>query len=373
MILTWETTLPTAEEPGTGTIGVGSLASLRTRTRLDEPHGPADILFRDGRAVAQLSIVPATHHPATDYRALADEIARVVPTAVFDPQVAGSSQLRAYLAELRRGADAATDDLEFLLAAGAAGRKYTKWAIPLPYPRRSPADVPLPGVASPFRVSHDPQTGVVTLRIDAFLDADAIDRALAQATSPEPPLLILDLRTCPGIDLASLRALAWLIDQPTDAGLYFGPARRERLTRDPPDPADLAGVPTLDVYPTTSLADIHAALRDAGAARLIVHPREGGYRGPIAVLTARRTTSSAEAMVAALADHPRVTTLGDVTGGRPFLAREEDIGQGWSIRVAAYDYLAPGPRRIGPSGLVPDARTADATAAAMKLVPARTP
>src|SRR4051812_31597978 len=56
MILTWDSTLPSAEKPGEGTIGIGTLPAMRVRTRMTGPDRPIEAVLKDGRTVALLTL-----------------------------------------------------------------------------------------------------------------------------------------------------------------------------------------------------------------------------------------------------------------------------------------------------------------------------
>ena len=241
--LTWTSTLPTTDKPGEGTIGIGQLPALRVRTRMPSPDRPVEVLLKDGRIVALLTLGPPGSNPAptTNYNALASQVSAAIKLHVYDPDLATSSQVRGYVEDLAAGAARATDDLEFLFAAGISGRTHIKFSQPLVYRPGNPAAESTlysayPAIASPQQVSFNEKTRIATLRVDAFMQADSVDQAFEEILSKHPRGIILDLHTCAGVQIASLRGRGLIIDQPTDAGTFFGRdrARRRPCTATPP-------------------------------------------------------------------------------------------------------------------------------------------
>ncbi len=96
---------------------------------------PVEILLKDGRIVALLTLGPAhsTHGPTTNYQELAAQISTAIRSNIYDPDLATSSQVRGYADDLADGASKATDDLEFLFASAASGRAHIKFSQPLIY------------------------------------------------------------------------------------------------------------------------------------------------------------------------------------------------------------------------------------------------
>jgi hypothetical protein len=357
MILTWNSTLPTADKPGEGTIGIGSLPSFRVRTRMPGPDRPVEVVLKDGRVVALLTLGPArsaSQGSTTDYDELASRVSAEIKSNIYDPQLATSSQIRGYVSDLAAGAAKATDDLEFLFAAAISGRANIKFIQPLIYRPGDPgAEAALysayPGIANPDNVSFDEKTGIATLHVDAFVKADAVDRAFEEILAKHPRGIILDLHTCVGVEVTALRAAAWVIDKPTEAGTFFGREQRSAVLK-----GDAAGVPAVTVCDAASFAVLQETLDRRGAARVTVTPDPRGFRGPVAVLTSDRTSSSAEPLVWLLQHSGRAKVYGQSSAGRPLLSREVDVGQGWLLRIASQDFAPPVGERIGGRGIKPD-------------------
>lgn len=358
MIITWESSLPRDGAPGEGTIGIGSLSALRVATRMRSTSGPVELVYKDGRVLGLFTLTPQSQTPThADYPALADAVARDLPALMYDPAQTDSPAIRAYLQDLRAGALKAQDDLEFLFAAGAAGRANIKTGVPLILPRAGQADseslvASYNALAKPYKVDFDPKTQIATLRVDAFVEMALVDEAFAMALNPSPKALILDLGTSPGINLASLRVLSWLLDDDTDAGMWFAAGSRAEVLRDPK--AALAHAPTLTLDDDTTVSELEASLASHGRARVIVKPRATPFLGPVVLLTTKRTSASSEALACILAKRKRVYHIGETSAGRPFLSREVPAGQNWFLRANAYDYVPPDGQMISGKGLRPN-------------------
>lgn len=357
MLVTWQSTLPTDSNPGDGTIGVGSISAFRAATSMPTPDGPIEIRWKDNRLIALLTLAPTnpSNHFA-DYPALALAARDALPRYYFDPALARSRAVASYLDDLQSGAAASSDDLEFLFTAAFAARKHiARHGTPLLYPLPTPdADRLFQGKAKPpkpFRVSADSLSGISVLRIDAFVDDATTDAAITEALATSPRALILDLRTCPGIELTAFRAASSFFTSPVEAGAFFGPTDRDLWLRD-----DVSSATTLEFSTDSGGDEATTRLLTLGAARIRVQPKPDAYAGPLAVLTSRRTSSTAEALATLLVRSGRARSFGEPTAGRPLLSREVELGQGWAMRIAAFDYRPATGQRIGPKGEPPSTR-----------------
>jgi hypothetical protein len=360
-ILTWTSTLPRGESPGEGSLGPGDVKNAQARTRMTSPASPVELLSPDGRRVATLTLRPATEAdatPRTDYPALAEGVEDAMRARLFDRSLLTSSQVRGYIHQLKSNAKDSRDDIEFIFGAVVAGRANVSFALPLVFKAMDPdwktqvtslADA---GLAT-YKVTYEEPTGIATLKCEAFIDADDVDRAFRQVLAFHPKSLLIDLRGCPGVTLASLRLASWVIDQPQDAGTFFGPTMRDAAK------AGHAGeFPRLELNSASSVEEIEHHLDTRGGARIVIAPEPDHFTGPVAVLTSRKTTTSAESLVWALkgatasppvaaasrADappSPRIRLFGQPTAGRPTLSRPIDIGQGWVAWLPALDYTPP--------------------------------
>lgn len=357
MILTWESGVPRGDAPGEGTIGVGSLESLRARTRVTSQGAPVEVRWRDGRLIGLVDLKPLAASPSfADYPALVAKAREEFPRHYFDPELAQSRQVRSYFEDLGSVADKANDDVEFLFGAVFAGRKnIARYGTPLVFPKEVPeSDALFAGKADspkPYAISGDLALETVTLRIDAFVDDAMVDEGFRAALSTKPKALILDLRTCPGIELSAFRAAGWLVNSPLPAGTYVGSARRRLITG-----SDERPVTEVRIGEQTSSSAFASQLATEQALHFEILPRPDGFAGPVVLLTSRRTSSTTEALIAVLAAAGRVSVVGEPTAGRPMLSREFDLGQGWAMRIAAYDFITPDGTRIGRAGVEPTLR-----------------
>lgn len=86
-----------------------------------------------------------------------------------------------------------------------------------------------------------------------------------------------------------------------------------------------------------------------------VHPSRGhGYYGPIAVLTNRRVYSAAEDFVLAMRALPRVTTVGDTTGGGSGAPIARELPNGWVLHVPTWQIWGADGTFFEGVGLAPD-------------------
>lgn len=361
MLVTWKSTIPTPSAPGEGSIGFGSLSWLRLRTTMDYGADSFKIIFRDDRtmAIARLDRVAADGTPSprtlspTDYRALAGTITTVMPQVLYDAELGKAGETTGYLADLRNIADLAKDDIEFLTGAALSGRKHVRYAMPIMY--RQPTDdadaAVLEDVSRPYRVFRDTDTEIYTIRIDAFVTAAMVDAAFRAATATPSRGIILDLRTCAGVEIESLRAAQWLLREETPAGITFGPTTRARILA-----GDTSQLPTATLRTAADFDAARSTLRSGDALSLRVAPAERTIDGPIAILTSRRTSSTAEWLIALLKRTGRARLFGEPTAGRPYLSKETPIGQGWVFRTASYDFLPQDHPKLQGTGVIPDQR-----------------
>lgn len=344
-ILTWDSTLPAGGTPGMGTLGPGT-KSAQARTRITSPTAPIELNDPDGRHIATMTLRPAKpSEPApADYAALAAGVEDAIRARLYDASLINSGQVRGYLKKLRANAGESRDDIEMIFGAIVAGRSNVKFALPLVFKAvqgdwkaqlTSLADAGM----STIKVTFDEPSGIATVKVEAFIDAAGVDRAFEQVLSFHPRGVVLDIRGCPGITLASLRAASWVIDKPADAGTFFGSGMRA---------AALAGhageFPRMSLDSAESVETIEKYLDEHGGARIVVQPAEHHYTGPVAVLTTKKTTTSAEPlawMLRATDEDERIQTFGQATAGRPTLSRPIDIGQDWVVWLAAFDYQPP--------------------------------
>ncbi len=168
------------------------------------------------------------------------------------------------------------------------------------------------------------------------MQADAVDHAFEEILSKHPCGIILDLHTCVGVEISSLRAAAWVIDKPLDAGIFFGRDQRSTVLH-----GKTTDVPPVTVSDAASFVALQKTLDTRGSAHITVAPDPNAFRGPVAILTSNRTSSSAELPVWLLKHSGRAKVYGEATAGRPLLAREVGVGQGWVLRIASQDFATP--------------------------------
>ncbi len=409
-----------------GSIGIGSLNMLRARTRLVAPAagsgaapldlralglpdgtiGPFEILTREGRAVAALTLrrvdqsERSASREATERSVLAGRAFDAARLAWYDPIEARSEAFDAFGRDLREGAARAGDDVELLLVSVLAARKHLENLVPLLYRAqddqgRLVAEAVLPAgrrSSQPFLVTRDEARGIVTLRLDAAgFGSDPrqgvalMRRAWRTALNARPDGgLIVDLRLCAGLDEGALLMAAPLLRSGIEAGrVVAGPARGLLSDKVEPGekprrvamgearvaPARLAALDarttsvTLNAAPDQaaeaigapgSLSTIDTLASDGRVVALRIEPgaldespeRPLRFDGPVVVLVSPRT----ESMGVVLSDVMRragARVMGEPTPTRAVLWRERDAGDGWRVRVPWGEVLMVS-TRVGP-------------------------
>lgn len=372
MVLVWSSTLPADDAEGKtvqgeGTLGVGDFESLRVRTQFASADAPITVRLRDGRAVGVMKLTPAQSDTPgaarhTDYKALALRTGELLREHLFDRELLETQAFKSAWKGFTRNAGVARDDAEFLFGAITAFRANLTTSMPLLVPRASPDSTGplvdgLADLVRPHRVIHDEKTGITTLRVYAFMSSADVDEAMAEVLAHSPKGLIVDLRRCPGVTLASLRLAALLLERPADAGLVFQNRRRDvaDLPEPPSDAPVVGGVWSVDADP-----NVESALAVSGAVRLTVAPdpdASSRYAGPVVVLASKRTSASAEFLVHTLRQEGRALVVGEPTAGRPMLGREFDAGQGWTLIVPSLDHRPTMGPRLNGRGVEPDRRS----------------
>lgn len=370
MILTWESGLPSGETPASGSIGAGSLASLRLHTRVWGDGRPVEVVYKDGRTIAAIGLKRASEAKATatNYQELWHAIDRTLRENIFDPALAESSQVESFVGDVRTASLGARDDLEFLFAIGASARERIKFSMPLLYPKvTEESRAVMAGVGEvvrPYRVQRDEASGIVTLKYEVLFDAETVRAGLQEAFAGSPTGLILDVRRCAGVDECAFAIASALFEKDIDAGYYFSRSARERALKaelgvevNAPDTPESPDIPVVRVGDGGEESALSRAIDRDGLVRVRVTPGELRFAGPVAVLTSKRTAGTAESLIAALRASERVRTFGETTAGRPMISPEFDLGQGWAMRVAAADYAAPNGAKFSGKGLEPDAKS----------------
>lgn len=364
-IATWKSTIPAGDTPGEGWFGIGGIKNAGVKTRVRSSDSPVELLVRDGRRAGLLLLGPDSPDspPLRDYPALAESIAAIVQEHAFDPAAPGTSAIRSYLSQVRSSSKLARDDIEFIFGIVAAARNHVKFTMPIAFPKGDAASRrEMKGwdaaEITPLRATFDEKTRIAWLRVDAFIDAHDVDRAFEKILSFNPVGIMIDLRSSPGVTLASLRTISWIANEPIDAGMWIGSKRRKEVLEDP------SKAQRLELSSASSVEDIEHALDRAGAGRILVKPDPRAFTGRVAVLTTRRTSASAEPLAWALKSSQRARSFGQPTLGKPYLPRPYDIGQNWVYWLAAFDYRTAAGEAIPESGLKPDVELSSRESAA---------
>lgn len=369
-ILTWETSVPDKALPtvdlltlkdGEGKIGIGTLKNLRVPTVTRARDRYTEIRYRDGSLIALLSLdrQPAEDAaPATDYAEIVKSAKAAFEQHCFDRNLVASSAARGFFREWESATKKSRDDLEFLFGMGAASRAKMKEGAPVVFPAG-------PGSAEESLFVGESESslvrakirddGVAVIRVNAFYRGEGMREAIEKVKAANAKGVVVDLRSCVGVDISGLGLLSWLIGEEIDAGAWADNANAALL--------DEPGFVSMPSWTIAGLEDGAAAQRTLdkdGMLHAIVKPTADRFAGPVAVIISKNTKSSGEVFAALLAKSG-VKVYGEATAGRPQQSREFDAGQGWVVRIASDDYrnadgsgfvkLQPAVRKIGLEGI----------------------
>jgi Peptidase family S41 len=415
VILVWESQLPGQDDQGTVLPGVGRFGAgkeFSVESRLTSPQAPIGLFYQDRRVgfvtLKKLDETPdsesdslATVESASPdvsldesaaprYARIADAIEQALKTRIFDPSLAESSQVRAYMKKVRAAAAVAQDDIEFAFGTNLAWRNTLKvsqvgvlreldptvagllregdgWEKSLL--RLSYADFsgnPLDPTSAAWAAMPPEQGRVAIITCTWFSSADDIDRLMMRVTAEhrQRPLdgLIIDIKSCFGGSLAALRFVEWLSDQPAEVAVMYHHRARDHLnTRQlvglpRVSPQDLGWSNDMGVVFSDSLDTLLEAIEPEGAAVLATTPVDADLRfdKPVCVLISRRTAGPAEALAEMLRRDKRAQLIGGKTAGRMLVPQRVDLGEGWILQLPAYDYATPTGRRIEGKPIEPD-------------------
>lgn len=357
VLFSWSSSLPTEEKPGAGVYGVAGMRSMGVKTSLVAPDKPVEVFLQDGQRIALVTLEPAEPEtpPLRDYAALSERAADTIQRRLFDPELARSGQVKSYAERLRRNAAFVRDDVEFIAGAVLASRAFLKFTMPIlvPVPDAETDSLFASWPAkdrTPSKLDFNDEDGIATLKVEAFFKPEDVDRVFTELLDHSPPArgLILDLRSCPGVTLASLRAASWLLSSPAEVGAFFGQSERASVLG--------GGAPgiTVSIGSAGAVDELERTLDDRGAAVVRVEPAARTFAGPVMLLTTKRTSASTEPLVWLLTSSGRVTHVGQTTSGKPLTSRPFDIGQGWVMWLAAYDFTPASGGRFNGKGIKPD-------------------
>lgn len=359
VIASWTSGLPENGKPGMGTIGAGKAFSVSSSTW--SPTEPIELLY-NGNLVGLLSIEPARQRrdPRAEYEALADKIERTLRDYLYDPQVAESSSVKLYMQRVRSAAAKAKDDLEFGFGVEMARRRSIGFSqlgllreLDQAYADRL-TSVPSFGRAL-VRADYDSPANISTIAADWFDNPDDVDRAFDQALEVNPRALVVDLRYCRGGNLSALAIASRIIDEPVEAGAVLA---RELAGADAREMART--LPRKSLAGVATYADLRKLVEEQGSLVGVVEPaaEEKRWKGPVYVLTSKRTAATGELLASVLQASGRATLVGERTAGRMLGAGRFHLGNGWVLQLPMFGFVTAEGEPIEGRGVIPDVAAA---------------
>jgi hypothetical protein len=363
MLLVWESDMPVTDPqtgtvtPGRGWIGVSRIGQFRARTVMKAVDQPIEVVFKDGRVIAAMTLAKANTDSAesTDYAALTRAAIRETRTRLYSPTVAASTSMNEFCETMQNAAADVQDDVEYAFAGALAWRAHKGLPLALAYRAPDAASRAVMATTSkPVKLrslTHDEKSGIVTIEVLAFDDAADFESLMSEALDKNPAGVILDLRSCTGFDLSALHAVGWFVQSPTSVGAFIPGPRREEFSGKP------APAPTENIIlqSTSDVAVAHERIKAGAVVSLTTAPAQRNYTGPLAILTLERTRGTAEAAAHILKSRSKTHIVGEATANRPRLSFERPLEQGYVIRIPEYDWLPPG-GELGNARVRPDTK-----------------
>ncbi len=209
-------------------------------------------------------------------------------------------------------------------------------------------------------ITDGPHRRIGFLHIVRFDDdaAPLIDSAMAQLSRTDG--LIIDVRENSGGNLSYLRLVSYLAAQPSLAVALLSRPFLERWGRAPSQ----LDSPTLSALPRVTGAyrtrDVVGAFRQngGGAAFYLEDLGARRFRGPVAILTSRRTGSAAEGFVGTMKGRPQVTVVGQPTAGALIGAETFVLPFGWRLTLPTHAGYGPDGRLYHDTAIEPDVTVA---------------
>ena len=179
---------------------------------------------------------------------------------------------------------------------------------------------------------------------------EAIDAAYEEIVARKAAKLIIDLRKNGGGAFAVVPLIGHLIKKPIDAGVFVvGSWYADH--QEPPGPADFASAKPWRGY---SVKAFQTDVLTRPLTSYRIDPMKPLFRGPVFVLTSRRSTSAAEIAADALKSIGRAKILGEETPGAVLSSKLFDIPGGFHLRVPIADYYSIKGGRLEGVGVTPD-------------------
>ena len=178
----------------------------------------------------------------------------------------------------------------------------------------------------------------------------AIDAAYGEIVARKATKLIIDLRSNGGGAFAVVPLIGHLVSKPIDAGVFVVGSWYANH-QEPPRPADFASARPWRGY---SVKAFQADVLTRPLTSYRIDPIEPLFRGPVVVLTSRRSLSAAEIAADALKSAGRAKVVGEKTPGVVLSSKLFDVPGGFHLRVPIADYFSIKGGRLEGVGVTPD-------------------
>jgi len=368
MLIVWESTMPGPPADGVGPstigegwMGISTVGPFRVRTKMKSAEGPIELIFKDGRTIALMTMKridntrQESRGPTIDYVSITGAIDRTTRERLYDPAVTLTKDYLGFVDKLGSAAPGIRDDLEYFFSGALAWRAHDSLPLSLAYKPITPQSAALLAGSESFvrvqTLKWDKVTRIATIESLGFDNITELESVVERALAYDPRGVIIDLRSCPGFDASAFLVAAAVMPGQTPVGTFVAASRRGEFAA--------AGTSVDDVVTLRTASDVelfHTTLDEKRAASLMIEGRPGAFTGPVAILTFSRTRGTAEVLARTLQRRTLPTrTFGGPTASRPRLSLERPLEQGYVIRVPEFDWKGPeADARLGRCRVTPD-------------------
>jgi carboxyl-terminal processing protease len=208
-------------------------------------------------------------------------------------------------------------------------------------------------IAGAGAVSLEWKGAAAVLTVNTMSGADTIQKiedTYDEIAARGAEKLIIDLRGNSGGAFAVVPLVGHLISKSTDAGVFVTKPWYDDHAG-PPSPAAMASAKPWRGY---SVKAFQADVVTRPLTSYRIDPMQPRFRGPVFVLTSRRSISAAEIAADVLKSTGRATIIGEKTPGALLSSKLFDVPGGFHLRVPIADYYSIRNGRVEGVGVTPD-------------------